>query len=143
MLSITWLEPRLDQRLLIVRYPAASVVGRFLVEQKASSSSTFCCETRCALNRGRVKARSGQNRAKSAHRLTDALPGLGVSRRERATPAITARRLPSGTSSIGKSAGRLTYQQPLKRISLLDMVIRTASLAADHPGQGLPLSSQS
>jgi hypothetical protein len=51
---------RLDQSPLIVRYPAAPVVGRFLVEQKASSSSTFCCETRYAL----IRAREGSQRAK-------------------------------------------------------------------------------
>jgi hypothetical protein len=49
------------------------VVGRFLVGTKASFSSTFCCGTHCALIRGRVKARSGQNqlRAKSLRRLTE------------------------------------------------------------------------
>jgi hypothetical protein len=76
MRFITLSEPRLEQRPFIVRYPAASVMRRFLVGTEISSSNIFFCGTRCALIHGRVKAPSGQNqlRAKSVHRLTDTFP---------------------------------------------------------------------
>jgi hypothetical protein len=80
---------------------------RFLVGTEISSSNIFFCGTRCALIHGRVKAPSGQNqlRAKSVHRLTDAVPvqAVPVGKEQRQPSQLGV--CPWGNLIIGGNAG--------------------------------------
>jgi hypothetical protein len=82
---------------------------RFLVGTEISSSNIFFCGTRCALIHGRVKAPSGQNqlRAKSVHRLTDAVPvqAVPVGKEQRQPSQLGV--CPWGNLIIGGNAGAL------------------------------------